>query len=1054
MAFFGRLLTNLKGKLVYKFILFTILIGLVPLLIVGTLAYQLAASVIRADAERYTASLLQDRANYLELTMSEVEALISSLATVEDIQKAIDDRSRPEMTSYDRLATNARIGYILSQYGTIRGLLSIDIFSARGRHYHVGDTLLHNDIDDEVRQDLFADAWTHRNLGVVYWEGLSDNINRGSREEKVITAVKAVVKFNRDTLQEEPVGYIVVNYDLDVLAEKMLEHVAAGTEFVIVDGEDRVVVSTDRQLIGQPADPALHGLIGYGSEGGHAVLDYVGRECFVAYRNLSTSGWHLLFIQPLAAMMADVILIRNLTLAVLLICGVGIVFIARRVSRDVIRPLTAISQAFERLRESPEAAVPQLVVPTGGDEVSELVRWFNAYLDNIRSRRQVEQALRVSQERYQLVVESIKETIFQQDLEGRIEFVNSAWQDMTGYTVEETVGRYLMEFIHSDDWKDLAEAFHRGMDEAGNFASGSVRVICKNGESRWCDIAMQPFIHENRLHGFSGTINDVTERRSFIEQLQVARMQAELANQAKGEFLANMSHEIRTPLNPIIGMSELLLDTKLDEEQMEMMRTIRNAGKSLLTIINDILDFSKIEAGKLVIEQIPFNVAATVEETVDLMSWKAREKGLVLVSHISSTMDRLVLGDPGRVRQVLLNLIGNAVKFTEQGEVCVKAECQPDGPDRLLVRFVVSDTGIGMDDDTMKRLFNPFTQADGSTTRRFGGTGLGLSISRRLVELMGGEIGVASEVDRGSQFWFTLPLPIDQDQRHVDLRGRRYVQMQQVRAVVLEPAVACDRVISSYLSAWGIPHQVVEQPQDLLPVIAGASAAGQAFELAIIALNRLADEHAFIAAVRSRDDLRGLRVLAVDLPDSQQYEQEIRVAGYDAYLPVPFKQSRLLDIIAGLLAGGGETKRRTEDEPPRPAAGYSGRTRPAGKHLLLVEDNAANQKLASMLLKKMGYTLDIAGNGREAIDKVFSGRQYALVLMDCQMPEMDGYAATREIRRREGLSPDNPHITVVAMTANAMQGDRERCLEAGMDDYITKPINPVKLKDMLQKWLG
>jgi CheY-like chemotaxis protein len=547
-------------------------------------------------------------------------------------------------------------------------------------------------------------------------------------------------------------------------------------------------------------------------------------------------------------------------------------------------------------------------------------------------------------------------------------------------------------------------------------------------------------------------ITDLEVLRRSQEALVRAKETAESANRAKSEFLANMSHEVRTPMTGVLGMAGLLLDMNLSEEQTEYVRIIQSSGEALLAIINDILDFSRIEAGRLTIDPIPFDLTAAIDEVVALVSEKT-EGAIELIVRYAPDAPRRMVGDAGRIRQVLLNLVGNAIKFTNEGHVFINVECVESSDERALLRVSVEDTGIGIEAEKLETVFDKFTQADGSITRRYGGAGLGLAISKQLVELMGGEITVESEPGVGSTFAFSLDLPLDREApletaAAENLDGVRIMVVQRhdkVRAVHIEQLTACAARVGGVASGAAAVSQ-----------LHAALQAGDPYRIVVVA-HDVPDMtvEALATVIKGDPALKPVVLVMLTTLGQQGDADRLRAAGFDAYLTQPTRPSQLADVLSAVWSvkekGVREVfvTRHTILESRTRHAAEAGNA-PIRARVLVAEDNAVNRKTASRMLELLGCHVDVATDGEEAV-RMLASDSYDLIFMDCQMPKLDGYEATREIRRREASG--GIRTTIIAMTAHALPGDREKCIEAGMDDYVSKPIRKDAVSEVINRHL-
>jgi PAS domain S-box-containing protein len=639
---------------------------------------------------------------------------------------------------------------------------------------------------------------------------------------------------------------------------------------------------------------------------------------------------------------------------------------------------------------------------------------------------------RQSELRIRAILDSALDGIITMNADGVVETYNPAAAQMFGYRAEEVIGQSL----HL-----LVPELHGGETQ---LIGSRCEVIGRrqDGTTFQMDLAVSE-MHLGRRRLSVGIVRDITERKRIEAELIQAREAALEAARVKLAFLANMSHELRTPMNGVLGMLSLLLTTDLTSEQQQYVETAHGSGDTLLTLLNDILDLSKIEAGRLVLEHIPFDVRLTVEDVVDLMAEHAYGKGVELACLISPEVPRTVCGDPTRLRQVLTNLLSNAVKFTDQGEVVVRVTLAETQEANVGLQFEVHDTGIGISPEAQARIFDAFTQADDSTTRRYGGTGLGLTITRHLVTYMGGGIEVESIPGQGSTFRFTAYLgrAVDTSPSLAPLAG-----LQGRRVLVVDSHATNRLVLERLLTTWGMQYSSAIDGPEALRELCAADATGVPYELGILDLRIPGMDGLQLArAIKAIPSIASVRLVLLT-PLGQRGEGEAaRAAGIQGYLSKPVRQDQLHDCLLAVL---GLQATDTEQLITRHTL-VEARAQRRGC-ILLAEDNLVNQKVALALLKKLGYRADVANNGLEAVEAL-ARHPYDLVLMDCQMPELDGFAATAQIRQHEG---DQRHTLIVAMTASAMLGDRERCLAAGMDDYVSKPITLDVLREKLAVWLS
>jgi PAS domain S-box-containing protein len=668
---------------------------------------------------------------------------------------------------------------------------------------------------------------------------------------------------------------------------------------------------------------------------------------------------------------------------------------------------------------------------------------YIAIRTDISAQKRLEAASQRQEMWLRTILDNIGEGVYSLSIDGKVTYLNKEGERLLGWTFEELRSKPLHDCIHHHrpDGTPLAAdqcPIRQAMDENRIYRSGNESFIRKDGSLLPVKITGAPLLLEGSRLGSVAVFADASEQRQLQQHLLDAKNAAEKAARLKGDFLSTMSHEIRTPLNGVIGMTDLLLDTPLDAEQTEFARIIKTSADTLMAIVSDILDFSKIEAGRLALEATDFSLRQTVESTLDVFSGKREDDSLLLSSFIAPGLPDHLIGDPTRVRQILLNFLSNAIKFTEQGAVKVSAlpaEAGSDPSGRIMLRLAVNDTGIGISERDQASLFLPFTQADSSTTRKYGGTGLGLSITKRLAEAMGGRVGVDSEPGQGSTFWVELPFAVGEEKRAIPDPARLLGHRRVILAGDPEGAAGVWR---TYLQAWGVTVESVAGLAELEQRFVAAMGAQSPHDLVLVA-PPLRDANLLDAIAALHGDGFAMQMICCQPVANRDerlalYHQEVRV------LVGPLRQSTLYHALVAELDGSMPPRARRANDVD--VIGADVISRGKGQRVLLAEDNAVNQQVAVHMLNRLDYVVDVVATGAEAVVAAASGR-YQLVLMDCQMPEMDGFAATRAIRIAE--AGHGRHLPVIAMTANAQQGDRERCLAAGMDDYISKPVDAAQL---------
>ncbi|MGB2591767.1 MAG: response regulator [Candidatus Acidiferrum sp.] len=806
-----------------------------------------------------------------------------------------------------------------------------------------------------------------------------------------------------------------------------------------------------------------------------------GENSLTLFRTIYLGGEKagaIAIVSDLGSLQAKLRQYTEISAIIILISVLATYLVSSRLLRLITEPILHLAHIASRVTEKEDYALRAL--PRGDDEVGALIGSFNQMLERIQERdaalrdakNQLEQRVEsrthelklevnermraeetLSDERKVLraLIDNVPDFMYVKDVDCRFLVANvSVARQMGVKSPEELLGKTDFDFYP----RELASTFYE--DEQKVIRSGRAEVnreetgLDSQGNTSQVMTTQVPLRDKSgRVTGLVGIGRDITHLKKAQEEMQKAREAAEAASRAKSEFLANMSHEIRTPLNGVMGMTDLALETELTAEQREYLETVKMSGDSLLTVINDILDFSKIEAGKIDIEYIDFNLRDSLESTLKTVALRADEKGLELLCEVAPEVPEMVRGDSTRLRQIVINLVGNAIKFTEKGEIAVKVQLEAiEGAD-CICHFTVVDTGIGISPDKLKLIFEPFSQADTSTTRKYGGTGLGLTISTRLVQMMGGRIWVESEIGRGSQFHFTARLGAA-DAKKIKLGTIAPPELLRgVKVLVVDDNRTNRRILEGMLLRWHMKPATVEGGRAALAELSAAREAGEPYGLILTDMN-MPDMNGFslVEEIRRHPEWSTATIMMLTSSGHRGDAARCEQLGVAAYLLKPIRQTELREAVARVLGA-----REREGAIPLITRFSLQDAREPGVFLrvLLAEDNVVNQRLAVRLLEKRGHQVVVAGTGLEAL-KALEKESFDLVLMDVQMPEMDGLEATAVIREKE--KGTGVRQAVVALTAHAMKGDREKCLAGGMDGYLTKPIRPQELDQLLETYVS